>query len=100
MFWWMVCFILIILTLGAKFYFTRASSKLRQDLVRQQREALEKKGELSDARELQLRSVRHSKEKGASIKRLTTQIQELEDRIKKAQAEKQSLERPPLRPRR
>ena len=61
MIWWIICFAATILTIFAKWYFTTASERLRQTLLREQRLALELKGELSDLRQDQRSKSRRVK---------------------------------------
>ena len=49
--WWIVCFGAAILVIVSKWYFSNAISRLQRTLSRQQRETLELKGTLTDARQ-------------------------------------------------
>ncbi len=82
MVWWVICFAVVVVTLGAKFYLTTAVDRLRQTLSRQQRETLELKGALTDARQDHQQANRLAKDKAATIKRFKSQIAQMQGEIK------------------
>ena len=82
MVWWVICFAAVVVTLGAKFYFTTAIERLRRTLSRQQRETLELKGALADTRQDHQQANRLIREKAASTKRLKSQIAQMQGQIK------------------
>jgi chromosome segregation ATPase len=65
----------------AKWYFTTAIERLRQSLLREQREALSLKGELSDLRADQKGRSRLIRDREADIKRLKSAIATLQGEI-------------------
>jgi hypothetical protein len=82
MIWYVTCFIATVVTIVGKWYFTTAIERLRQSLLREQREALSLKGELTDLRQDQRgksRLVRERRE--ADIKRLKSSIAQLQGEI-------------------
>ena len=81
--WWIICAIATVFTLGAAGYFARAVERMRLDMTRQQREALHLKAVSTDTRDKHALTARMVKEKGATIKRLSYEIRQMEDRIKK-----------------
>jgi hypothetical protein len=86
--WWIIWLLATLGTLGAKWYLTRATERLRSNLSRQQREALETKGQLVDAVQNHHAAVRLTREREASIKRIRTNIVDLENEIERRKAEK------------
>lgn len=94
---WIVCFAATLVTLGAKFYFTRAIDRMRQNLARNQREALEMKGVLTDSRQSHQLAIRRCKEKAATIKRLRSEIIDMENKIKYLRHRKDEEGLPPAR---
>ena len=82
--WWAISFLAILGTIICKFYFTTAANRLRQTLVRRQREALELKGMLGDTRQEHQLALRSCREKEAAIKRLQTHMAELEGKVEAA----------------
>ena len=81
MIWWIVCFVATVVTIVAKWYFTTSVERLRQTLLREQREALVLKGELSDLRQDQRGQSRLVREREAEIKRLKSSISQLQGEI-------------------
>ena len=81
MIWYVTCFIATVVTIGAKWYFTTAVERLRQSLLREQREALVLKGELTDLRQDQRGQGRLVREREAEIKRLKSSIAQLQGEI-------------------
>jgi chromosome segregation ATPase len=94
--WWAIFFVAILSTIIGKFYFTTACNRLRQSLVRRQREALELKGVLADTRQEHQLLLRACREKEVGIKRLQSQIATLQGNIERVEAkiESQSSEKP------
>ena len=92
--WWIIWLLATIGTLGGKWYLTRATEKLRQNLSRRQREALEAKGLLVDAVQNHHAAVRLSREREASIKRIRSNITELENEVERLRAEKRESNSP------
>ncbi len=78
MFWWVTCFSTALVTLFAKWATSTAIGRLRQSLLHRQREALELKGVLSDRRQEHQQAIRLTKEKAADIKRLKSQLAQME----------------------
>ena len=70
MVWWISCFAATVGTIVAKWYFTTAIERLRQSLLREQREALSLKGR-----------SRLIREREVDIKRLKTTIASLQGEI-------------------
>lgn len=87
MIWWLICFGAIIMVIFGKWYFSDALSRQRRTLNRQQREALEMKGALQDARQTHQDILRQIKIKEIDIsrmkKRVAEQHLELRGQIKK-----------------
>jgi len=81
MVWWISCFAATVGTIVAKWYFTTAIERLRQSLLREQREALSLKGELSDLRADQKRRSRLIREREVDSKRLKSAIASLQGEI-------------------
>ena len=92
--WWIIWLLATIGTLGGKWYLTRATERLRQNLSRRQREALEAKGLLVDAVQNHHAAVRLSREREASIKRIRGNISELENEVERRKAEKKESNSP------
>ncbi len=82
MLWWMICFAATAVTIFAKWYFTTAVERMRQGLMREQRTALELKGELSDLRQDQKTRARKARDREAEIKRTKSNIASLTGEIK------------------
>ena len=82
MIWWITCFAATVLTIFSKFYFTTAIGKMRQNLMREQRSALELKGELSDLRQDQKSRARRARVREADNKRMKSNIAQLSGEIK------------------
>ena len=87
MIWWLICFAAIVMVIFGKWYFSDAISRMRRTLSRQQREALEMKGALQDARRTHQDVLRQIKIKEIDIsrmkKRMAEQHLELRGKIKK-----------------
>ena len=81
MIWWITCFAATVITIVAKWYFTNSIERLRQTLLREQREALVLKGELGDMRQDQRGKNRLCREKEAEIKRLKSSIAQVQGEI-------------------
>ena len=92
--WWIICAIATVVTLGAAGYFSRAVERMRLDMTRQQRETLHLKEVSTDTRDKHLLTARRVKEKGATIKRLSNEIRQMEDRIKKLPMEDRNKKLP------
>ena len=75
--WWLICFIATILTVFGKWYFTNTISRLRQTLSRQQRETLELKGLVQDARVTHQNIVKLVKNREMEVARMKKRIAEL-----------------------
>ena len=91
MVWWLICFGAIILVIFGKWYFADAVSRLRRTFSRQQRETLELKEALQEARLNHHGLLRQIKGKEIDIsrmkKRLAEQQMELRGKTNKAQKE-------------
>jgi|GEM_PF-1868463 Sec-independent protein translocase protein TatA len=89
--WWLICFGAIILVIFGKWYFSDAISRLRRTFTRQQRETLEMKGSLQDARQSHQDPLRLIKGKEMDIsrmkKRVAEQQMELKGKINKAKSD-------------
>ena len=85
--WWLICFAATFVTIGAKWYFTNGCSRLRHTLSRQQRETLELKGTLTDARQLHQDNLRMIREKEVNISRLKKRITEQQAELISRQAQ-------------
>lgn len=85
--WWAICFLAILATIICKFYFTTAVNRLRQSLVRRQREALVLKGQLGDTRQEHQQLLRSNREKEVATKRVQSQIATLQKNIEAARLE-------------
>ncbi len=81
MVWWITFFAATVLTIGAKYYFTTSIERLRQSLLREQRETLMMKGELKDLRTDQRVKSRLVHERKTEIKWLKSAIANLQDEI-------------------
>ena len=81
MIWWITCFIATVVTIVSKWYFTTSIERLRQSHLREQREALALKGELTDLRQDQRGKSRLVREREAEIKRLKSSIAQLQGEI-------------------
>ena len=81
--WWIICAIATVVTLGAAGFFARTVERMRVDMARLQREALHLKEVSTDTRDKHALTARRVKEKGATIKRLSNEIRQMEDRVKK-----------------
>lgn len=81
MIWWVTCFVATVVTIFSKWYFTTSVERLRQSLLREQREALSLTGELTDLRQDQRGKSRLVREREADIKRLKTSIANLQGEI-------------------
>lgn len=88
MFWWVTCFSVVLVTLFAKWATTTAIGRLRQSLLHKQREALELKGELTDCRQQHQQAIRLTKEKTADIKRLKSQLAQMEGQARELSEKK------------
>ena len=88
--WWAIFFVAILSTVIGKFYFTTACNRLRQSLVRRQREALELKGILADTRQEHQLLLRACREKEVGTKRLQGQIATLQGNIERIESERES----------
>ena len=82
MLWWLICFAATTVTIFAKWYFTTAVERMRQNLMHEQRVTLELKGELSDLRQDQKAQARRSRDREADIKRTKSGIASLTGEIK------------------
>ena len=78
MFWLVTCFSVVLVSLFAKWAASTAIGRLRQSLLHRQREALELKGVLSDLRQEHQQAIRLTREKAADIKRLKSQLAQME----------------------
>ncbi|MBT3604939.1 MAG: hypothetical protein HOE48_14790 [Candidatus Latescibacteria bacterium] len=76
--WWLICFGGIILVIFGKWYFSDAISRLRRTFNRQQRETLEMKGVLQDARQANQDLLRQIKGKEIDISRMRKRMAELQ----------------------
>lgn len=76
--WWLICFGAIILVVFGKWYFSDAVSRLRRTFSRQQRETLELKGALQDARQVHQDLIRQIKGKEIDISRMKKRQAELQ----------------------
>lgn len=89
--WWFICFGAIILTIFGKWYFADALSRMRRTLSRQQRETLELRETLQDARLTHQGLLRQIKSREIDIsrmkKRLAEQQMELRSKAKKPNTE-------------
>lgn len=88
MFWWVACFSMVLVTLFAKWATSTAIGRLRQSLLHRQREALELKGVLSDLRQDHQQALRLTREKAADIKRLKSQLAQMEGQVRELSEEK------------
>lgn len=92
MVWWLVCFGAIILVIFGKWYFSDAVSRLRRTLSKQQRETLELKDALQDARQNHQSLMRQIRGKEVDIsrlkKRMADQNMELNGKINAAKTKK------------
>ncbi len=79
---WVIFFVAISLTITAKWYFSNAIARLRQNLSRQQRETLELKGTLTDARDAHRDVLRQAKTKEVDITRIKKRIFEQKTTIR------------------
>ena len=90
--WWLICFGGIILVIFGKWYFSDAISRLRRTFNRQQRETLEMKGVLQDARQANQDLLRQIKGKEIDIsrmrKRMAEQQMELRGKMNKTKIKK------------
>jgi hypothetical protein len=76
MIWWLICFGAIVMVIFGKWYFADAISRMRRTLSRQQREALEMKGALQDARHTHQDILRQIKIQEIDIARMKKRMAE------------------------
>jgi hypothetical protein len=81
MVWWIVCFAATVGSIVAKLYFTTAIEQLRQSVLREQREALAMKDELSDLRADQKGKSQLVRERETEIKRFKSNIANLQGEL-------------------
>lgn len=86
MIWWIIWFVATLIAVVAKWYFSTTIDRLRHSLSRQQREALERKGELTDMRQVYQGILRSCRDKEAHIKRLEAHIPNLQAEVQRRQA--------------
>ena len=84
--WWMIWFAATVVVVVSKWFFSASIDRLRRNLSRHQREAIEMKGVLADTRQTHRSLVRALGEKEANIKRMRSSIPSL-----KAEIEAQNL---------
>jgi septal ring factor EnvC (AmiA/AmiB activator) len=92
---WLICFGAIILVIFGKWYFSDAIFRLRRTYSRQEREALEIKGALQDARQTHQDLLRQIKSREVDISRLKKRLadhqMDLQGKINKAKADLEKL---------
>ncbi|MCZ6634705.1 MAG: hypothetical protein O7G87_14975 [bacterium] len=86
--WWIICVSAALLIIISKSYFSNAISRLRQNLSRQQRETLELKGLLTDAREVHQNLLRQAKLRTADISRAKKRIADQQVEIRRYESAK------------
>ena len=82
-----MCFVATAGTIFAKLYFTTSIERLQQTLLREQREALAMKGELSDLRANQKGKSRLIRERETEIKRFKSNIADLQGELQGLEVE-------------
>ena len=87
--WWIICFGAAFLVIVSKSYFSNAVSRLRQNLSRQQREILELKGVLTDARENYQHLIRQAKIKTVDISRIKKRMADQQLKIRHYESAKE-----------
>jgi hypothetical protein len=88
MVWWIICFGAALLVIVSKSYFSNAVSRLRQNLSRQQRETLELKGALTDARENHQNLIRLAKLRTVDISRVKKRMADQQSKIRNYESAK------------